>query len=141
MADEEWQARMERCQELQAIQLERLQAEYDAASDFNEAKQEVGWARESVRRIESILSAARVEREARAAEIAAAHANVLSWQQQHVACEARLAKSEAREDRLDETCGDVASTLERMHLEDVADTRRRLESDADRVWGPGWRDR
>ena len=52
MGDEEWQARMERCQELQTIQLERLEAESDAESKFREAEGEVGWARELVRRAE-----------------------------------------------------------------------------------------
>lgn len=138
MSDEEWQARMERCQELQSLQLERLGAECDTESDLHDAKQGVMWARELVERVEGILSAARAEKDARSAQLAAAREDVLRLQQEYAESKARLVESEEREADLH---ADMESSLARLHVAEVADTRRRLESDADRVWGPGWRDR
>ena len=65
----------------------------------------------------------------------------MSWVGAEICGEIGLRTREGREARLADLQGDMDTVLERLHLEEVADTRQRLESDANRVWGPGWRDR
>ena len=134
LTDDDCDKGLQHWNQLRELLIERQNAEIDAMKSLESAQQEVDWTRALLQKVESM-------REAGAAEMAAARANVASLQQQYAACSALLAQSEAREEQSEERIASVEAVIESLHQWEVADTRRCLESDAERVWGPGWRDR